>query len=98
MASVKMCEIFEAFTSQNKPELKMEKIKEFVFRKHGNSFEGYNDKYSFDQTIQQMVERRCKSKKGYMGKSVFISPRRAYYQIDKDSKEFIEYEKEIMTY
>lgn len=62
-------------------------------KKHGNSFEGYISKYSFDQTIQRMVEIRCKTKQGYKGNSVFISPRRAYYHLDKNAKEFCDFEK-----
>ena len=69
----------------------MEAIKKYVYKKHGNNFEGYNSKYSFDQTIQRMVEIRCKSKQGYNGNSVFISPRYAYYQLDKNSKEYNDY-------
>lgn len=91
MASITICEIFEVFDLKKRTELKMEKIKEYVYNKHGNSYEGYSDKYSFDQTIQRMVEIRCKSKSGYKGNSVFISPRRAYYQLDRNSREYIDF-------
>lgn len=33
MGSITICEIFEAFSLQNKSELKMGKIKEYVFKK-----------------------------------------------------------------
>ena len=91
MASITLGEIFDAFNS--KQELKMEEIKKYVLKRHGNSWEGYNDKYSFDQTIQKIVESRCPQKKGYSGSLVFTSSRRAYYRLDKTSKEFSDYKR-----
>lgn len=80
MASVSLDDIIDAFIS-SKPELKMKEIKDYVFKNRGSSFEGYKNRYSFDQTIQKIVEIRTPTKKGYIGEQVFVSPVTGYYQL-----------------
>ena len=80
MASVSLDNIIEAFIYY-KPELKMKEIKDYIFEKRGNAFDGYKTRDTFDQTIQRIVEIHCSTKKGYNGRPVFESPRRSYYKL-----------------
>ncbi len=60
----------------------MKEIKNYVFEQRENSFEGYKDRYSFDQTIQRIVEIHCPTKKGFNGKVVFRSIATGYYRLE----------------
>ncbi len=80
MASISIDNIIDAFI-YHKPELKMEEIKAYVFEKRGNTFEGYKTLYSFQQTVQKIVETHCPTRKGYNGKPVFESPATGYYKL-----------------
>ena len=80
MTSISIDNIIDAFIF-DKPELKMKEIKDYVFQLRGNSFEGYKSRYSFDQTIQKIVETHCPTKKGYNNKPVFESFAIGYYRL-----------------
>ena len=81
MVSISIDNIIDAFIF-HKPELKMKEIKDYVFEQRGQSFEGYKDRYSFDQTIQRIVEIHCPTKKGFNGKAVFQSISTGYYRLE----------------
>ena len=91
MAKITLDEIIEAFILHNKPVLKMEEIKKNVLNKRGNSWAGYKDKYSFDQTIQRTVEDYCLTRSGNKGRSIFVSVSRSFYRLEDD--EFLAYSK-----
>jgi hypothetical protein len=78
--SVSLENIIDAFIFY-KPELKMMEIKDYVFNKRDNSFEGYKSRYSFDQTIQKIVETHCPTKSGYKGKAIFESFATGHYRL-----------------
>ncbi|MBP8114659.1 MAG: HNH endonuclease [Chitinophagaceae bacterium] len=80
MTRISLEKIVDAFIF-HKPTLKMQDIKDYIFENRGHSFEGYKTRYSFDQTIQKIVETHCATKKGFNGKPVFESPERGYYQL-----------------
>lgn len=80
MTSISLENIVDAFVFY-KPTLKMQEIKDYIFESRRNSFEGYKSRYSFDQTIQRIVESHCATKKGFNGKPVFESPERGIYQL-----------------
>jgi predicted restriction endonuclease len=80
MASISIDNIIDAFIYY-KPELKMKEIKDYVFEKRGSNFDGYKTRYTFDQTIQKIVETHCSTKKGFNGRPVFESPAIGYYQL-----------------
>ncbi len=80
MTSISIDNIIDAFIYY-KPELKMKEIKDYVFEKRGNTFEGYKTRYSFDQTVQKIVETHCSTKKGSNGRPVFESPATGYYKL-----------------
>lgn len=70
MPSITLNEIVDAFIF-SKPTLKMKEIKDYVFKQRGNTYQGYASRYSFDQTIQKNVEKRCPSREGFTGEHVF---------------------------
>lgn len=80
MTNISIENIIDAFIFY-KPILKMQEIKDYIFENRRNSFEGYKTRYSFDQTIQKIVETHCETKKGFNGNAVFESPKRGYYQL-----------------
>ena len=80
MASISIDNIIDAFI-YHKSELKMKEIKDYVFEKRGNTFDGYRTRYSFDQTVQKIVETHCSTKKGFNGRPVFESPATGYYKL-----------------
>lgn len=77
---ISLPEIIDAFVYY-KPELKMKEIKEYVFKHRGNTFQGYKSKYSFDQTIQKNVEKRCPHREGYTGEQIFELVHTGYYRL-----------------
>ena len=84
MAKITLDEIIDAFILQDKPVLKMAEIKKYILNKREDGWDGYKDKYSFDQTIQRIVEDHCLTRSGNRGKSVFISVARSFYRLEDD--------------
>lgn len=80
MTSITLDNIIDAFIYY-KPELKMKEIKNYVFENRGNTYEDYKTRYTFDQTVQKIVETHCSTKKGYNGRPVFESPATGYYHL-----------------
>ena len=73
-------EIIDAFIF-SKRILKMEDIKEYVYKKRAYSFSGYDSKYSFDQTIQAKVQSHCPEGYGFKGDAVFQLVTKGHYQL-----------------
>lgn len=67
---IRLDEIIDAFIFL-KPTLTMKEIKNYVWEKRGSLEGKYRSRYSFDQTIQKQVERRCPSREGFSGEHVF---------------------------
>lgn len=84
MASVTLDEIIDAFL-YHKPELKAQEIKDYVFKKRGSNSTGYKHRYSFDNTIQRIIEKHCPTRKGYNGRPIFQSVATGYYKLIEHS-------------
>ena len=81
MNKITIDEIVDVFTFSDQV-LKMQKIKELVFQQRDYSFKPYETKYSFDQTIQKHVEKRCPKRKGFTGEHIFDLVDRAMYKLN----------------
>lgn len=70
---IRLDEITDAFVLSD-PTLKMEDIKEYVYKQRGNSFYDYDSKYSFAQTIQAKVQSHTRGGYGFKeGKEILQS-------------------------
>ena len=69
--SISVEEVIEAFYEFENNIAKVSDIKETIYKKRDYSFKGYASKYSFDQTIQAIINKYCSKSTEYKGKEYF---------------------------
>jgi hypothetical protein len=78
-------EIIWAFFN-GKQLLKSQYIKDYVHNERNNGHLGYKNRYTFNNTIQKIIEIYCPDCEGYIGIPIFQKVKRGYYCLHKDYK------------
>ncbi len=80
MNSITVNEIIDAFATFN-GSVKIADIKKYIFEQRDNSFAPYESKYSFDQTIQAIINRHCAESPQFNGQENFVKEYTGYYKL-----------------